>query len=119
MLEATVVAVKHVAMQTEAMDLAQIFLEVVFRFRVNIGRMLAQQEHPGIIVAHFVTDPYIVKLALEVWLLDGADLPESATVLPMLAVCLRDVEDRPSEEELHSLTQWSGYVRILQRRRRG
>jgi hypothetical protein len=110
-------ALQHVAVETVAMDPAEIFLEVVFRFWLRIGYQLVD-DRPGVELqrpskhdfGRFLREPSTVSTALRVWLRDGADLPDAAAVLPMLALWFRDPEERLPEEETHFFAQWWDYV---------
>jgi hypothetical protein len=99
------------------MDPAEIFLEVVFRFWLRIGWQLADErpleglQRPSRDFGHFLREPYMVRTALRVWLRDGADLPDAAAVVPMLALWFRDPEERLPEEETHFYAQWWDYVK--------
>jgi hypothetical protein len=97
------------------MDPAEIFLEVVFRFWLRFGSILAPRAQcpsdRDRDFGHFLREPSRVRTALRVWLQDGADLPDAAAVVPMLALWFRDPEERLPEEEDRFFAQWWDYVK--------
>jgi hypothetical protein len=117
---------QHDASQTDDMDPAELLLEHVFRFWKRIGYSLSdvitgvEVDRPSNDMEQFLQETLMVQLALKVWLRDGADLPASAAVVPMLALWFRDPEcpDLDGDEENNFLAQWRAYV-IWRRKRRG
>jgi hypothetical protein len=108
------------------MDPAEIFLEVVFRFWHEHGYRIAEDLTPEEIkrpskhdFGHFMQEPYMVRIALEVWLQEGADLPASAAVVPTLALWFRDPWERLPEEETTFFAQWWDYLKRRRMSRRG
>jgi hypothetical protein len=106
-------AAMHAAIQVEAGGPAETFLEVVFRFWAKIGWELystSKGEKVGRGPTLFgVRDPPTVRLALEIWLSEAADLPSAAEVVPFLRLWFRDFEDPTPEVESHFYAQWHDY----------
>jgi hypothetical protein len=124
----TKATVQHAAVATQAVDPAELFLEVVFRFWLQVGYSLSSEDRgqtihkPTISFGQFVTDPPTVNRALEIWLSDGADLPHSAAVVPMLGLWFQDFELPTPDEESRFYAQWHSYSsgkRLLSGRRKG
>jgi hypothetical protein len=113
--------VQHVAVATEDVDPAELFLVPVFQFLARIGWRFSAQETRPSSFQHFVEDPLMVQQALEEWLLEDGWLLGGAAIQTetMLALWFRDVEDRSSEEESQFFAQWHAYSsrkRLLSRR---
>jgi hypothetical protein len=105
--------------QTEDMNPAELFLEHVLRFWKRIGYFLSSDltdvkyDQPDIDMVQFLQEPPLVRIALKVWLRDGADLPASAAIVPMLALWFCDPgnPDFDGEEAEKFLDQWQAYVK--------
>jgi hypothetical protein len=76
-----------------------------------------ENDRSNIDMEQFLQEPPLVKLALKVWLRDGADLPASAAFVPILALWFQDPEcpDFDGDEETKFLDQWAAYVRWCRR----
>jgi hypothetical protein len=117
-----VAAVQHVAVATEDIDPAELFLVPVFQFLARIGwRFSAQETERPSSFKHFVEDPPMVQQALEEWLLEEGWLLKGAAIQTktMLALWFHDVDERSSEEESQFFAQWHAYSsrkRLLSRR---
>ena len=110
-------AVQHVAVETEFIDPAELFLATVFRFWDRIGRSLytEEEESPATSFERFVEDPPMVQQALEAWLLEEGWLLKQAAYKAseteaMLALWFHDLEERSSHEESQFFTQWQAYT---------
>ncbi len=117
----------HAASQSEVMNPVELLLEQVWLFWYSHGYSccedLTEEEiaKPDNDMRQFLQEPFFVRLALQVWLREEAELPRAAAFWPMFALWFIDPEhlDLDGEEEAAFLDQWMAYARSARRRRRG